>query len=95
MGMGNFWRKGRPSESIGTFCRVLCKMTEPIDVPFGLWTRVGRRKHIFNRISRWRQCALIEGRIGATWRTKPSVCCGDAAFCPITLTTCYYILRES
>jgi len=23
---------------------------EPIDLPFGLWTRVGRRKHEFNRI---------------------------------------------
>ena len=32
---------------------------------------------------------------GAHWRhlantTKPSVCCGDAALCQITLTTCYY-----
>jgi len=32
---------------------------------------------------------------GAYWRnlantTEPSVCCGDAALCQITLTTCYY-----
>jgi len=26
------------------------KMDEPIDLPFGLWTRVGRKKHKFNRI---------------------------------------------
>ena len=25
-------------------------MAEPIDLPFGLWTRVGRRKHNFNHI---------------------------------------------
>jgi len=26
-------------------------MAEPIDLPFGyVWTRVGRRKHMFNRI---------------------------------------------
>jgi len=25
-------------------------MAEPIDLPFGLWTRVGRRKHKFKRI---------------------------------------------
>ena len=33
-----------------TFCHELCKMAEPIDLSFGLWTRVGRRKHKFNRI---------------------------------------------
>jgi len=26
------------------------KMAEPIDLPFGLWTRAGRRMHKFNRI---------------------------------------------
>ena len=26
------------------------KMAEPIDLPFALWTRVGQRKHKFNRI---------------------------------------------
>ena len=25
-------------------------MTESIDLPFGMWTRVGRRKHKLNRI---------------------------------------------
>jgi len=26
------------------------KTAEPIDLPFGLWTRLGRRKHKFNRV---------------------------------------------
>jgi len=28
----------------------LCKMAELIDLPFGLWTQVGRRKQKLNRI---------------------------------------------
>jgi len=33
------------------FLRELYKKTaEPIDLPFGLWTRVGRSMHKFNRI---------------------------------------------
>jgi len=40
------------------------KMSEPIDLPFGLWTRVGRMKHKFNRIRQWwRQCALVGGTL--------------------------------
>jgi len=27
-------------------------MAEPIDLPFGLWTRVGLGKHRFNRVRR-------------------------------------------
>jgi len=55
------------------------KMAELIEMPFGLWTRVGPR-----------QCV----RCGARWcnlanTTEPSMCGGDAAFCQITLTTCY------
>jgi len=38
----------------------------------------------------WRQCAVMGGHIGATWRIRiePSVYGGDAALCEITLTTC-------
>jgi len=53
------------------------KMVEPIEMPFWLWTRVSQRKHVHT---------------GGTWRIpmkhEPCVCCGDAAFCQITLTTC-------
>jgi len=65
-------------------------MAEPIDLPFGLWTRVGRRKHKFNRIC---QLAPVCQRGKAHWRhpantTEPSVCGGDAVLCQITFTTC-------
>ena len=48
------------------------KMAEPIEMPFGLWTRVVLRKHVLYRR-------------GADWRhpantTEPSVCGDDAAF---------------
>jgi len=61
------------------------EMAEPIDLPFGLWTRVGRRKHEFNHI---RQVAPMCPHGRAHWRhlaniTKPSVCGGDAVLCQI------------
>jgi len=66
------------------------KTAEPIDLPFGLWTRVGRRKHKFNHIRQVAQCAHMEGHI---WRhlantIEPSACGGDAVICQITFTTC-------
>jgi len=35
---------------MGTFCRELCRNGWTIDLPLGLWTRVGRRKHEFNHV---------------------------------------------
>ena len=66
------------------------KMAEPIDLRFGLCTRVGRRKHKFNRI---RQVARMCPHARAHWcdlanTIEPSVCGGDPALCQITLTTC-------
>jgi len=62
---------------------------KPIDLPFGLWTRVGRRKHKFNRM---RQVAPMcpYGRkhcrhLANTIWTIPR----RFALCQITLTTCY------
>jgi len=46
------------------------KLAEPINLPFGLWTLMSRMKHKFNRICQWRQCAVIRGHIGATWRMR-------------------------
>ena len=73
---------------------ICAKTAEPIDLPFGLWTRVGPRKHKFNRI---RQTAPMFPHGRAHCRhlanaNEPSVCCCYAALCQITLTTCY--LRE-
>jgi len=79
------------------------KMAERIDLPFRLWTRIGRRKHKFNRI---RQVAPMspqahEGahRERAHWHhvantIEPSACGGDAALCQITLTTCSVCLSR-
>jgi len=72
-------------------------MVEPIDLPFGLWTRVGRRKHEFNRI---RQVAPMyqHGRAHGRHLTnaiEPYVCGGDAVLCLITLSVRFlYILKK-
>jgi len=56
-------------------------MAEPVDLLLKLWTRAGQRKHKFNRVRQvhWRNLANT---------IEPFVCCGDAALCQITLTTC-------
>jgi len=41
------------------------RMAEPIDLPFRLWTREGRRKHKFNRIC---QVAPMCSHGKAHWR---------------------------
>jgi len=57
---------------------VSCAETaEPIDLPFGLWARVGRRKHFSSSVfTRWHQYAHMGVHISATWRIQlnhPSV----------------------
>ena len=56
---------------------------EPIDLSFGLWTRVGRTKHKFNRIC---QVAPMCPHRKVHWRhlanmIEPSVCGSDAVLC--------------
>ena len=52
---GNFEAKGAPHcIKYRTFCRELCKMAEQIEMPFGVWTRVGSRKHVLDRNAQWR-----------------------------------------
>jgi len=69
---------------------VSCARTaEPIDLPFGLWTWVCRRKHNFNRIC---QLAPMCQHGKAHWHhlayaIEPSVCVNDADLCQNTLTT--------
>jgi len=72
------------------------KMAEPIDLPFGLWTRVDRGKHKFNRV---RQVTPMCPRGRVHCRNLANtielfVCGGDAALCQITLIT-YYFARGS
>jgi len=62
------------------------KMADPIDLLFGLCTRVVRRKDKFSRIC---QVASMCAHGRARWRhlantIEPSVCCGDAALRQIT-----------
>ena len=53
---GNFLGKDMPGH-VRRHCRELCKMAERIEMPFGLWTRVGSSKH-----------ALGGVHTSATWR---------------------------
>jgi len=46
------------------------KVTKPIEMPFALWTRLGRRKHMLYGRAHWRNLVNT---------TEPSVCGGDAA----------------
>jgi len=94
--MGCFQGKGRPLLSIGTFCHELCRRAEPIGLPFGLWTGVGRRKHKFDRI-RQEMPMCPHGR--AHWRhlantIEPSICSADAVLRQITLTTCFRLCMK-
>jgi len=42
------------------------EMGEPIDLPFGLWSLVAEGRLISFVFTRWRDCAHMEGQIGAT-----------------------------
>jgi len=84
---------------VPTVCRSVtlvspAKTAEPTEIPFELCTRVGRRKHRFNRIrqmapmcphSRVRLCHLVN-------TIELSVSGGDAALCQITLTASLLII---
>jgi len=79
-GPGNHVLDGAPDTSI-TIRNFSCTITaEPIDLPFGLWTWVGRRKHKFNRIC---QVAPMCPPGKAHWHhlanmTEPSACSGKS-----------------
>jgi len=67
--MGNFRGKDMPEHSRRHSAVSYAKMTEPIEMPFGLWTRVGPRKRVLHRGSRWRDLVNT---------TEQSVFCGPA-----------------
>ena len=46
------------------------KTAEPVEMPFGMWTRVGPRKHVLDGV-------YIDVLANAT---EPSVCGGDAPY---------------
>jgi len=49
---------------------ICAKTAEPLDLPFGLWTVVSRRKHRFNRIRQLAQACAARGHTGASWRIR-------------------------
>jgi len=56
---------------------------KPTEMPFGVWIQVGPRKHMLDGGAYWRHLANT---------TEPSMCCGNVAFCQITMTTCFLLL---
>jgi len=62
------------------------KTAEPIDLPFGLLTWVGRRKHKFNRIHQAAPMPMRAHWLRLANTTEPPACGGDAVLCQITLT---------
>ena len=49
------------------------KIAEPIEMPFGMWTRVGPRKNVFDGGAHYHNLSNT---------IQPSACGGDAAFLP-------------
>ena len=74
------WSVGRWTEHTNVKHTVAspAKTAEPIEVPFGMWTRVGPRNHILDNGAHWRYLANT---------IEPSV--AMRPFCQITLITCY------
>jgi len=75
MGNGNFKAEGHARLHSAVSC---AKMAERIQMPFGLWSRVGRRKHV-----------LHGEHIDTTWQIQLNHPCATAMRSyQITLTTC-------
>jgi len=53
----------------GAFCCELCKKAEPIEMPFGIWTGLG--KNVLNESAHWRNLMNT---------IDPYVCGDDATF---------------
>jgi len=62
-----------PIHMVNRFTNGRPKMAEPIEMPFGLWTRMGQRKHVLGGV-----------HAGATWRIPLNCPCATE----ITLSTC-------
>jgi len=60
------------------------KTAKPIEMPFGVWTRVGPRKHELT--------GIMGVHIDATWRIQLNHLCAETMrpFCQITLNTCLW-----
>jgi len=55
---GNFYRRRGDHCKVKGRSAVSCaKTAEPIEMPFGLWTRVGPREHVLHAGAHWRNLA--------------------------------------
>jgi len=77
VGRGNFKGKGAARCKYSDSTVTCAKTAEPIEMSFGIWTRVGQRNHVLGGL----QCNLANTK-------EPSMCGGDTACDQITLTTC-------
>jgi len=78
MRRGSFEGKGAScGEVVERSAVTRAKMAEPVEMPFGMWTRLGPRNHVFDG-AHWRHLANT---------VEPSVFGSDAALYQITLTT--------
>ena len=60
MGRGNFKEQKAQPRSVVKYSNsaVSCaKVAQPIEMPFGVWTRVGPRKHVLGGGAQWRNLA--------------------------------------
>jgi len=60
-----------------------CRTAEPIEMPFGMWTWVGPRKHILDRGAHWRHLANM---------IEPSMCSGMQPFSKLLWPLDYYFI---
>jgi len=68
-GSGNFKGKGASRCEVYRLSAVSCaKMAKPIEILFGIWTRVGPRYHLLGGDAQWRHLANI---------VEPSMRVGD------------------
>ena len=56
------------------------KTAEPIEMSFGMSTRLRQRKHVLEVVAHWRNLANAN---------EPFMCGSDVAFCQTTVTTCF------
>jgi len=69
------------------------KITEPIDLWFGMWSR-GKKAQLQLYLPGCATVSSWEGTLAQRGNTtEPSVCGGDVVLCHITLTTCYICLN--
>ena len=68
-GKGQFWGREEAAhcKAYGLPVMTCAKMAEPLEMLFGLWTRVGRRKHVLDGGARWCHLVIIIDWTNRMW----------------------------